>query len=429
MPPTQAQILFSKICALGATPDELCLAELRARASPAATFEAFKNGTVATAAYCQMHDLAEAFYAALHLDNLVALKPGHDPREVASYTDGPDMAVGLEALQTLGVLQFQGASTLEQRRRHIWHTLIHVVCAQCVKPELMVEVPLQDGTRIPLGGRPEIIARLEAHREEVLDYFLKPISKAEGALANKRILTMMHKEMSPECDASFHNPVDWEHRSDPRKIYLSMRVHGLTSASDLDVNLNRCIVRYHKVKVSERASTKVPDAGHAHIDANLHNVAGSAMGCKAALTPSAFAALLGCGPKTWDFLKQEFRATFATAAEGHKMLNMPTLEADTLQIQDLAKVCLSLAPGAMVIWLSSAVHSVAAAGEGWEFGSWSLWALLHATNGQVRENVVTCLSTGSMPDVYPSGYEKKKGELGTITGRDGAPARTFNYLS
>ena len=175
-PPTQAQIHFSKICALGATPDELCLAELRARASPAATFEAFKNGTVATAAYCQMHDLAEAFYAALHLDNLVALKPGHDPREVASYTDGPDMAVGLEALQTLGVLQFQGTSTLEQRRRHIWHTLIHVVCAQCVKPELMVEVPLQDGTRIPLGGRPEIIARRGASRRG-LDYFLRRLAR------------------------------------------------------------------------------------------------------------------------------------------------------------------------------------------------------------------------------------------------------------
>ena len=429
MPPTQARTLFSQIRALGATPDDICLAELRARASPAANLQPFKNGTVATDAYAEMHNLAEKFYAALHLDNLVALKPGHDPREVASYTDGPDMPVALEALQTLGVLQFQGASTLEQRRRHIWHTLIHVVCAQCVKPELMVEVPLADGIRIPLGGRPEIIARLEAHREEVLDYFLKPISRAEGALANNRIMTMMHKEMSPECDASFHNPVDWEHRSDPRKIYLSMRVNGLTSASDLDVNLNRGIVRYHRVKVSERVSTKVPDAGHAHIDANLHNIAGSAMGCKAALTPSAFAALLGCDPKTWDFLKQEFRATFATAAQGHKKLNMPTLEADTLRIQDLAKVCLSLAPGAMVIWRSSTVHSIAAAGEGWEFGSWSMWALLHATNGQDRENIVACVRTGSMPDVYPSGHEKHLGALGTITGRDGAPARTFNMLS
>lgn len=429
MPPTQAQNLFSQIRALGATPDDLCLAELRARASPAANLQPFKNGTVATAAYRQMHDLAEKFYAALHLDNLVVLKPGHDPREVASYTDGPDMAVALEALETLGVLQFQGTSTLEQRRQHIWHTLIHVVCAQCVKPELMVEVPLADGTRIPLGGRPEIIARLEAHREEVLDYFLRPISEDEGALADKRILTMMHKDMSPESPAAFHSPVDWQHRSDPRKIYLSMRVNGLTSASDLDVNLNRGIVRYHKVKVSKRAASKVPDAGHAHIDANLNNVAGAAMGCKAALTSSAFAALLGCGAKTWDFLKQEFGATFTTAPEGHTKLNMPTGEADTLRIQDLAKVCLSLAPGAMVMWRSSTVHSVAAAGVGFEFGSWSLCPLLHATNGQDRENIVASVRTGSMPDVYPSGREKHLGALGTITGRDGAPAKTFNWLS
>ena len=212
----------------------------------------------------------------------------------------------------------------------------------------------------------------------------------------------------------FTTPSTGSTRSDPRKIYLSMRVHGLTSASDLDVNLNRCIVRYHKVKVSERASTKVPDAGHAHIDANLHNVAGSAMGCKAALTPSAFAALLGCGPKTWDFLKQEFRATFATAAEGHKMLNMPTLEADTLQIQDLAKVCLSLAPGAKVIWLSSVVHSVGGGRQGLGIRLVVAVAQLHATNGQDRENVVTCLSTGACPTSTPRATRRRRASLAQL---------------
>ena len=176
MPPTQAQT-FLQIRALGATLHDLGLAELWARASPAANLQPFKNGTVATAAYRQMHDLAEDFYAALHLDNLVALKPGHDPREVASYTDGPDMAVGLEALQTLGVLQ--GTSTpSSEAMAHAWTSR----SARRVKPELMVEVPLQDGTRtLALGGRPEIIARLEAHREKQLETIvLKPISKARA---------------------------------------------------------------------------------------------------------------------------------------------------------------------------------------------------------------------------------------------------------
>lgn len=272
-------------------------------------------------------------------------------------------------------------------------------------------MPLSDGTKVPLSGRPEHISLLEQHKEEVLDFLTGPLSQkfVKEHKYNDLLLNGMHSEMPLETPANFHNPADWKLRLDAKIIYFCMRLYGITTAEHLHININRGMGTKAKVplkntqkakttegvgnaqakrrKSSGKAAAKKGDGntardeegaaggvrrkspktdkdtappGHnAHIDDNVRKLGSAPGGSKSGFNRSTLGVVLGCGEKTWKLLHEEYSEHFKATDPKHSMMSMPKGSADTLHIQDIAAMLVPIAPRACAFWKSRNVHLTA----------------------------------------------------------------------
>lgn len=110
----------------------------------------------------------------------------------------------------------------------------------------MLEFPDLAGQRVPMSGRPEHLDLIKAHKQTCLQYLYSDMSDDEVKRVGERDLTHSHKDMAPESENAFHNQQDWKWRTSAPIIFLAGRLNGVSSAADLDINLNRCVVGFRK---------------------------------------------------------------------------------------------------------------------------------------------------------------------------------------
>lgn len=92
----------------------------------------------------------------------------------------------IQTIEDYGVVVINDICTQDQAERHVWYTFIEVICAQCLKQEHMLEIPIDNGRRrLPVCGRTEVVEELKAHRGEVLQFLMNDISLEEAQKIGK----------------------------------------------------------------------------------------------------------------------------------------------------------------------------------------------------------------------------------------------------
>lgn len=424
-----------------ASPSDALLAELQKRAADARAGRPIME-TERLSTYQAWIDLVQEFCyhpEVFKLSDLVVLKEGKDRREVTSFETGVWMRRFLFFYQEVGIAPVHQVVDEPTIQEYIWRIVRKVLCPQCIRPELCYEVPLPDGTRVPLSNRPDDLKRLEQNREKVVAWMRhnhdedeikatlkvpgKPVEKQEkyGSLTAERMLTFVHKEHGLESGPSFM--LDWEHLRgvrDARVVFLSMVLAGKDRASDMRHNVNRIQTRGFDV-----GETKIKP----HVDDDPRTFDG-APGSKLAFKHSGFRGIVGCNQRVWDFLMKFHAKDFAgaLAKKGRiSKFNLPTKDADVLGLCGLASTRFEILPGAVCLWTSRTIHLPAYKSEKIEMGSFSFLQPPAENTQQTAEDNYKCYQEGVPPACYPSGFVNK-GVAGGVRSRHGPSQRHYNMV-
>lgn len=447
MPQTPAD-LWARYVNLPERPPQALLGELRARLeflrNPLNSRDTLRNGTCLTENYRQVVAVLQALFSncnVFRLENLVSLRADADASEISSYGPGLEMSCFLTVMEETGTAPVNGIISGSQIEENIFHIIENIICAQCLRPEVALEVPTPSG-KTPLSGRPEHLAALRLHKKEVVKWFQKPFTEKEiqgmqklqvqpkdkearskfYGPVKKRILNMAHSEMgASEFPASFHSEGIWKLRTDKRTQFLGAMLLGVNDPVHLVHNINREKIRFPGQKINK-------DTMILHIDADVRTL-DSPHGSKVTYTHAVMCMIPGFNKSTWKYVTDNNGDFFdMSAARAPKSItNMPKDSEDVFGLCELGLNRYAICSGGAAIWNCCTPHYPSPVSkEYFEIGTYSALPNRASDRGQSKEDNFLCWNTGVQPKHYPSGPPRSV-TMG-VRQRDGPMERNFNYV-
>ena len=447
MPQTPAD-LWARYVDLPERPPEALLGELRARLeflrNPLNSRDTLANGACLTENYRQVVSVLQDLFSdsnVFRLENLVSLRADADEEEISSYGPGLEMSCFLTVMEETGTAPVNGIISGSQIKENIFHIIENIICAQCLRPEVAIEVPTSSG-KIPLSGRPVHLAALRQHKEEVVEWFKKPFTEKEiqgmqklevhprdkeernkfYGPVKKKILNMAHGEMgASEFPASFHSEGIWKLRTDKRTQFLGATLLGVNDPVHLVHNINREKIRFPGQKINK-------DTMVLHIDADVRTL-DSPHGSKVTYTHAVMCMIPGFNKATWKYVTDNNGDFFNMSAARAPMsiTNMPKDSKDVFGLCELGLNRYNIYSGGAAIWNCCTPHYPSPESRNhFEIGTYSALPNRASDRGQSKEDNFLCWNTGVQPKHYPSGPPRRV-TMG-VRQRDGPMERHFNYV-